>query len=440
MVHGREARQKSHGRERGPILRAAAMPVCLVAAAASAPADPVARIALFLACILIAAKLGGELAVRAGQPAVLGELLAGIALGNIAFLGVDFLEVMKRDPVLDVIGGIGALVLLFEVGVHSTIGQMLKVGASAFLVATVGVIAPFALGFAVSRWLIPAASVYADAFIGATLCATSVGITARVFKDADLLHTIEARIVLGAAVIDDVLGLLVLALVTATASAADAGKELSPAEVAFGAMTATGFLIGAIVIGVVFSLRVFRLAARLRARGVLIAAGLSFCFVLAWLSGVVGLSPIVGAFAAGLVLEDAHSLDFKARGEAGLTELLDPVSQFLVPVFFVLMGARTDLRALAHPEILGLTFALTAAAIVGKQVCGLAVLEKRVDRVFVGLAMIPRGEVGLVVAGIGESIHVRGEPMIDSATFSAVIIMVVVTTVVTPPLLKWRSS
>jgi Kef-type K+ transport system membrane component KefB len=416
------------------------MPLCLVAAAASAPADPVARIALFLACILIAAKLGGELAVRSGQPAVLGELLAGIALGNLAFLGIGFLEAMKRDPVLDVLGGIGALILLFEVGVHSTIGQMLKVGASAFLVATVGVIAPFALGFGVSRWLLPGASAYADAFLGATLCATSVGITARVFKDIDLLHTVEARIVLGAAVIDDVLGLLVLALVSATASAADVGKELSAGEVAFGAATATGFLVAATVMGVVFSLRVFRLAARLRARGVLIAAGLSFCFVLAWLSAVVGLSPIVGAFAAGLVLEDAHSLDFKARGEAGLTELLDPVSQFLVPVFFVLMGARTDLRALAHPEILGVTVALTVAAIVGKQVCGLAVLEKGVDRVFVGLAMIPRGEVGLVVAGIGESVRVRGEPMIDSATFSAVVIMVVVTTVLTPPLLKWRSS
>jgi Kef-type K+ transport system membrane component KefB len=390
--------------------------------------------------VLVAAKLGGELAVRVGQPAVLGELVAGIVLGNVAFLGVDFLGAMKQDPVLDVLGGIGALILLFEVGVHSTIAQMLRVGASAFLVATVGVVVPFALGFGVSRWLLPAASPYADAFLGATLCATSVGITARVFKDADLLHTVEARIVLGAAVIDDVLGLLVLAVVTATASAADLGQHLSAWEVSLGAGKATGFLVGGTILGVVLSPRLFRFAFRLRARGALLAAGLSLCFVLAWLSAAVGLSPIVGAFAAGLVLEDAHFRDFKARGEAGLTELLDPVSQFLVPVFFVLMGARTDLRALAHADILGLTFALTAAAIVGKQVCGLAVVDKGVDRIFVGLAMIPRGEVGLVVAGIGQGIRVHGEPMIDAATFSAVVIMVVVTTVATPPLLKWRSS
>src|ERR1700716_178338 len=134
------------------------MPVFLVATAGNAPADPVATIALFLACVLVAAKLGGELAVRAGQPAVLGELVAGIVLGNVAFLGVDFFAAMKQDPVLDVLGGIGALILLFEVGVHSTIGEMLRVGASAFLVATVGVIVPFALGFGVSRWLLPAAS------------------------------------------------------------------------------------------------------------------------------------------------------------------------------------------------------------------------------------------------------------------------------------------
>src|SRR5438067_5932207 len=278
------------------------MPLFLVASAGNVPADPVARIALFLACVLFAAKLGGELAVRAGQPAVLGELVAGIALGNAAFLGIDFLEAMKRDPVLDVLGGIGALILLFEVGVHSSIGQMLRVGASAFLVATVGVVAPFALGFGVSRWLLPAASGYADAFLGATLCATSVGITARVFKDADLLHTVEARIVLGAAVIDDVLGLLVLAVVTATASAADLGQRLSAAEVTLGAGKATGLLVAATIAALVLSPHLLPLAFRLRARGALLAAGLCICFLLAWLSAIGGLSLIVGAFAAGLVI------------------------------------------------------------------------------------------------------------------------------------------
>jgi len=150
-----------------------------------------------------------------------------------------------------------------------------------------------------------------------------------------------------------------------------------------------GDVVGAIAAGMLLSPRLFRLAARLRARGVLVAVGLSFCFVLAWLSDEVGLAPIVGAFAAGLVLEEVHSREFTDRGERALDQLIEPISHFLVPIFFVLMGVRTDLFALAKPQILGLAIAITLAAIVGKQICGLAVLEKGVDRVFVGLAMIP---------------------------------------------------
>ena len=239
--------------------------------------------------------------------------------------------------------------------------------------------------------------------------------------------------------IDDVLGLLVLAIVAAVATAADKGKALSGIEIGVTVAKAVVFVVGAIAAGMLLSPRLFRLAARLRARGVLVAVGLSFCFVLAWLSDEVGLAPIVGAFAAGLVLEEVHSREFTDRGERALDQLIEPISHFLVPIFFVLMGVRTDVFALAKPQILGLAIAITLAAIVGKQICGLAVLEKGVDRVFVGLAMIPRGEVGLVVASIGQELTVRGKRMIDSATFSAVVIMVMVTTLLTPPLLKWRS-
>jgi Kef-type K+ transport system membrane component KefB len=203
---------------------------------------------------------------------------------------------------------------------------------------------------------------------------------------------------------------------------------------------AAAFLVGAILLGVLFAPRLFRLAARIRARGVLLASGLAFCFVLSWVADAVGLAPIVGAFAAGLVLEEATFLDFTGRGELGLATLIEPVSYFLVPIFFVLMGMRTDLSAFLRPQILGIAAALTAAAIVGKQICGVAVLERGVDRIFVGLGMIPRGEVGLVIASIGQGIRVHGEPMIDGATFSAVVIMVIVTTLITPPLLKWRGT
>jgi Kef-type K+ transport system membrane component KefB len=414
------------------------MPASLLAAG-TAQGDPVAGVVLSLALILLVAKLGGDLASRVGQPAVLGELLGGILLGNAPLFGRSLMERLKSDPTLDMLARIGALILLFEVGLESTVAQMLRVGMSSLLVATIGVIGPFILGYGVAAWLLPGSSAYEHAFIGTVLCATSVGITARVFKDLGKVQTPEARIVLGAAVIDDVLGLLVLAVVVAIASAADKGQALSGIAIGITIAKAVVFVVGAIVVGRLLSPRLFRLAARLRARGVLVAVGLSFCFVLAWLSDEVGLAPIVGAFAAGLVLEDVHSREFTGRGERALDQLIEPISYFLVPIFFVLMGARTDLFALANPQILGLAAAITVAALVGKQICGLAVLEKGLDRVFVGLGMIPRGEVGLVVASIGQQLSVHGQPMIDSATFSAVVIMVMVTTLLTPPLLKWRS-
>ena len=414
------------------------MPASLVAAG-TGHGDPVAGLVLALALILLVAKLGGDLAARVGQPAVLGELLGGILLGNVPVFGRTFLEQMKSDPTLDMLGRIGALILLFEVGLESTVGQMLRVGLSSLLVATVGVIGPFVLGFGVGAWLLPGSSVYEHAFLGTVLCATSVGITARVFKDLGRVQAPESRIVLGAAVIDDVLGLLVLAVVAAVVSAADQGHALSGVVIAITVVKAVAFVALAIALGKQLSPHLFRQAARLRAGGVLLAVGLAFCFVLSWLADVVGLAPIVGAFAAGLVLEEAHSGAFTGRGERALDQLVEPVSHFLVPIFFVLMGARTDLPALFKPQILVLAFALTLAAIIGKQICGLAVVEKGLDRVFVGLGMIPRGEVGLVVASIGQQLSVRGESMIDSATFSACVFMVMVTTLLTPPLLKWRS-
>ena len=402
-----------------------------------AHADPVATVALSLALILIAAKLGGDLAVRVGQPAVLGELLIGVVLGNLALAGFGGLESIKHDAYVDMFARVGVLILLFEVGLESTIGQMLKVGWSALLVASLGVIAPFALGWAVGAWLLPEQSPYVHAFLGATLTATSVGITARVLKDLGQSQRDEARVILGAAVVDDVLGLLILAVVTSVIVAADAGGSVSLSEIAQQLGIAAGFLIGSLVLGVLFSKRLFSLASKLRSRGVLVAFGLSFCFGLSWLASVMGLAPIVGAFAAGLILEDVHYRDFAARGEHNLEHLIHPISSFLVPVFFVLMGMRTDLASFTQPGVLGLAAALTVAAIVGKQVCAFGVLEKGLDRLTVGLGMIPRGEVGLIFANIGLALSVGGAHVITGATFSAVVVMVIVTTMITPPALKW---
>ncbi|MCC7385537.1 MAG: cation:proton antiporter [Deltaproteobacteria bacterium] len=422
----------------GAILLAAAISAVAHRALASegGHTDPVGVLVLGLAVILIAAKLGGDLAVRLGQPAVLGELLAGVVLGNLTLLGVAALEPLKADPFVDMLARLGVLILLFEVGLESTVGQMLKVGLPSLMVAVLGVVTPFALGWGVGAWLLPEQGSYVHAFIGATLCATSVGITARVLKDLGRSQSSEARIILGAAVIDDVLGLVILAVVGGVIVAADTGGAFSVVQVATIVGKAGAFLVGALVLGVWLSPRLFQLASRLRARGVLLAAGLSFCFLLSWLSTAIGLASIVGAFAAGLILEDLHYKDFVDRGEHALEELIEPISGFLVPVFFVLMGMRTDLASFADPSVLGVAAALIVAAVAGKQACALGV-SRSFDRLSIGLGMVPRGEVGLIFANIGLTLHIGGKPIVDSALFSAIVVMVIVTTLVTPPALKW---
>jgi Kef-type K+ transport system membrane component KefB len=400
-------------------------------------ADPVASVALWLVVILLAAKLGGDLAVRLGQPAVLGELIIGVVLGNVALVGFSGFEPIKADAFIDMFARVGVLVLLFEVGLESTVGQMLKVGWSALLVAALGVITPFILGWGVGAWLLPSHGMYVHAFIGATLTATSVGITARVLKDLGRSQSKEARVILGAGVIDDVLGLVILAVVTGVIGAADRGASFATSDVLLTLGKATGFLVVSLVLGVLYSRRLFSYASRLRARGVLLALGLAFCFLLSWLASLIALAPIVGAFAAGLILEQAHYRDFVDRGEHGLEELIHPISSFLVPIFFVVMGMRADLRSFAQPGVLTLAAALTVAAIIGKQACSLGVLGKGVDRLTVGIGMIPRGEVGLIFANIGLTLSIGGRHIIDDATFSAIVVMVITTTMVTPPALKW---
>jgi Kef-type K+ transport system membrane component KefB len=409
-------------------------------AAGGGHVDPVAGVALALFVILVAAKIGGELATRIGQPAVLGELIIGVVLGNLALAGIGGFETIESDPFVDMLARLGVLVLLFEVGLESTVAQMLKVGASSLLVAALGVIVPFVLGWGVGAWLLPDAGAYTHAFIGATLTATSVGITARVLKDLGRSQSNESRVILGAAVIDDVLGLVILSVVTGVIAAADRGGQLSSLEVLMTLIKASAFLIGSLVLGVLFSRRLFSVASKLRAHGVLLALGLAFCFLLSWLAQVIGLAPIVGAFAAGLILEETHYRDFIDRGEHRLEDLIHPIASFLVPVFFVVMGMRTDLSAFARPGVLGLAGALTVAAILGKQACALGVVGAGVDRLTVGLGMIPRGEVGLIFANVGLALTIAGERVIDEAVFSAVVVMVIVTTMVTPPALKWSVS
>ena len=368
-----------------------------------------------------------------------GTMLVGVVLGNLGLLGFHPLEYLKDDTALDLLSRLGVLILLFEVGLESTVAQMMKVGLSSLAVATLGVAAPFALGWGVGAWLLPDHSSYVHAFLGAALSATSVGITARVLKDLDKSQTTEARIILGAAVIDDVMGLVILAVVMGVIAAADAGLTTSSLslDVALTLGKAGGFLVVAVVLGVWLSPRLFRFASHLRASGVLLAVALAFCFLLSWLADAIGLAPIVGAFAAGLILEDTHYEELQTKEQRTLEQLVSPIGQFLTPIFFVLMGARTDLASFAKPGVLLLAVALTVAAILGKQLCSLGAIGQGLDRLSIGIGMVPRGEVGLIFANIGLTLTVKGERVIDEATFAAVVLMVVVTTMVTPPALKW---
>ena len=394
---------------------------------------------LVLALILGAAALAGHAAARVGQPPVLGELVVGVLLGNLGLAGVHILDAAPSDATLQALAQVGVLLLLFQVGLESTVREMLQVGGTATVVAVLGVAAPFALGWGVGAWLLPAHSPYAHAYLGATLTATSVGITARVLSDLGAARTREARVILGAAVIDDVLGLVILAIVSGAIAAAGAGETLAWGAIVGLVAKAAGLLVGAALFGEFAAPGFFRLASRLRkgGPGVLLSAGLVICFTLSGLAAAVGLAPIVGAYAAGLVLEEAHWREFPGSGARSMEELVRPVTALLVPVFFVTMGMRVDLRAFAHPGVLGLAAALTAAAIAGKQACGLGALGRGLDARSIGIGMIPRGEVGLIFAGVGLTLTLGTERIIDPAVFSAVVIMVIVTTLLTPPALKW---
>ena len=410
-------------------LRHRLIPLALLPLLAAGP-DPSAKVLLALAVIYVAALLVGELAVRLGQPAVLGELLAGVVLGNLSLLGVDTFRFIPDDPGVDLLARIGVLILLFEVGVESTVRQMLSVGARALIVAVLGVATPFALGWAVGALFLPTSGPYVHAFIGATLSATSVGITARVLKDLGKSKTPEARIILGAAVIDDVLGLVILAVVSGVIVAANAGTAMS-----YGAMgtivgKSVGFLVAAVAIGVWFAPRLVAWSATLRTKGAALGVSLALCFITAFLAYEIGLAAIIGAFAAGLVLESGHYRTFTDRGDHSIEDLLHPLIQAFVPIFFVVMGMRTDLRAFADGAVLGLAAVLSVVALLSKLVSGLGA-GALVNRLAVGVGMVPRGEVGLIFAAIGRQLNV-----INAEEFSIVVLIIILTTLITPPILS----
>jgi Kef-type K+ transport system membrane component KefB len=396
-------------------------------------ADPVAHLALALGLLLVAARLGGELSARLGMPQVLGELCAGMALR--ALPGTTFFHDLGTDPAVDVLARLGALVLLFDAGLALNVRDVLRVGGAATRVAVLGTVASFALGLGVVTWLLPGAAAATRAFLAGALTATSVGISARVLKDIGRTRTPESRTVLGAAVIDDVIGLVVLSLVTGWASAQGSSGFSGLGLLVLVGKTAAFFAVS-LSVGPRLCQFLLRAVARLRTRSALVVSGLSLCFLLAWVSDAIGLAPIVGAFTAGLVLEEAHWHEFVARGERGLDQEVEPLNAFLVPLFFALLGVRTELGVFADPSALALALGLTVAAVAGKLACALGAAGGS-NRLAVAFGMMPRGEVSLVFASLGLTLGGEGHAVLDRRAYSALVMMVLLTTLITPVGLKW---
>jgi Kef-type K+ transport system membrane component KefB len=432
---------------KGKILVVAAFVSALLpqfAAAASGESSAHAGSVLFaLALLLLAAKGGGLLADGLRQPAVLGELLVGVGCGNLLplFIEAKGIAFVRSDPTLQISAEIGVLILLFDVGLETDLRSLLRVGWSALFAALVGIAAPMLLGWGAAVWLLPDSPTLVHVFVGATLSATSIGITSRVLKDLGVMQSLEGQIILGAALIDDVLGLVVLAVVTGAVTAATAGTA-SLSALAVGGILLHAILFLGITVGLgqLLSERLICLAARTGKPDILLVIGLSLCFILAYVAELIGLAGIIGAFAAGLML-DPYGQGVRARDEeAALTELMHPLSALFVPLFFILMGIQVDVMSLASPEILALGAVLIVCALAGKLVCGLGVLGGGVSRLAIGIGMIPRGEVGLIFAGIGVGMTLEQKPLLTQGIFSAIVLMVLVTTLVAPIGLRWAFS
>jgi Kef-type K+ transport system membrane component KefB len=381
-----------------------------------------------LAAMLVAAKLLGELAERLGQPAVLGELIAGVLLGGV--LGIVPTE-GPAGEIVHVLAELGVILLLFEIGLETDLREMFRVGPASLSVATVGVILPFLLGFAYWAYVPHAVAgsstdlTTAAIFVGATLTATSVGITARVLSDLDQMHTMEARIIIGAAVIDDVLGLVILTVVSGLV----AGASLAPLGILRIFAVAVGFLAVAVLVGRFAAPRLFDLVVRMRVRYVLLVVAVAFALALASVAALVGSALIIGAFAAGLVLSGTNQFDTIERE-------VRPVASIFAPIFFVSVGASVNLSLLdptreGAPGLLGVAAVLTLLAVAGKLAAGWAAPWAPYRRLVVGVGMVPRGEVGLIFADIG-----RRAGILNEAVFGAILLVVMATTFIAPPGLK----
>ncbi|NVK28201.1 MAG: cation:proton antiporter [Flavobacteriia bacterium] len=446
--------------------------------------DPFSREFLAMFFILIAAVTGRFIARKLKQSEVLGELIIGIAVGALLFsmnnrlvttiryqnemreiiqetstqeaefdvavknyvmnetdLDADvqdrIIQAMTADNFLNsflnanytlLFSSLGVLLLLFMVGLEVSTSEMLKMGSISFSVATLGVVFPFVLGYLVAEYMIPSVeSQNVAIFIGATLAATSIGITARVFKDTNSLNLKESKLVLGAAVIDDIMGLILLAVVSGLVTSG----HIDFTEVIVIVAKAIGFLVFVFLAERYILKHLVRYFAIFAGKNTFLLFPFSLLLFFSWLASAIGLAPIVGAFCAGLVLRNEFFKKYN-REDMTLEHIIGPLEGIFAPVFFVLMGFQVDVMAFGDIDVLWAGLLLTVVAIIGKLLAGIF-LSKEYDKLMVGIGLVPRGEVGLIFASIGKAVGVLNDEL-----FAVVIIVVILTTLVTPPLLSMR--
>ncbi|MCX8008628.1 MAG: cation:proton antiporter [Patescibacteria group bacterium] len=411
----------------------------------------------FLGILLLFGKIF-NIIEKFKQPIVLGELLAGVVLGNLVYLGVPFFENIRHNEIIHFLAELGVVILLFQIGLESNIRDMKKVGKEAFFVAIIGVVTPFIFGaFLAGPLILPNQNPHTYIFLGAALTATSVGITARVFKDIGKMQTREARLVLGAAVIDDILGLIILAVVTALVKEGN----VSPYSISTIVAKAIAFLAISIILGEFLARRIGNFLSKINSGvGMKFTILLAFCLLYAFLAEQIGLAPIIGAFAAGLVLdpvqfrsfEYSHAIkDIESFANSAnenvkkkltdyiehhkhkhIEDIIEPLSFFVVPLFFIYTGFTVDLKTFLDPNVLFMGVAITFVAFISKTISGI-VAGKYVDRLLVGLSMVPRGEVGIIFATTGRTLGV-----LDDKIFSVIVVVVILTTIIAPSMILQR--
>ncbi|KTD30777.1 Na+/H+ antiporter [Legionella moravica] len=455
-------------------------PMIAFAAGSEDHADPVASVLLGVTCILFFAIMGRYIARLFHQPGVLGELLMGVIVGNVSYFfgnqlivilregssifnvmkevlngvsigqavssvipnpfyaqqitqalsGAEGTEYLKIAYIVDIFSRLGVIFLLFMVGLESSLEELKHTGKESILVALIGVLAPMILGFLAAYFLIPASHAQADLFIAATLSATSIGITARVLKEMNKLRTREARTILGAAMLDDILGLILLAVVSSVviSNAVDFGVVVRII------ISSLLFFAGTLVLGPIFLRKSVHLLRRLEPWESKLFISFIFVMALSWLASFVHLAAIIGAFAAGVIIHDDYfkTQESHQSENRSIHHLISPLESILAPMFFMVIGLQVKLETFCSWNVIILSSGLILAAIIGKLLSGLGANRKD-DRLLIGIGMLPRGEVGLVFASIGRTLGV-----ISDELFSSIVLMVLVTTFIAPPLLKAR--